>query len=202
MNLNKGAIMENRKTIGNLLSGKDREAIPDVAFHAMTLFMKLMDILGKYSSKNFKTLDLQPGQTVIDYGCGPARYVRDASAAVGNSGKVIAVDIHPLAIKKVKAKIERYGLTNVETAQVENYQTPIAAGTADVIYALDMFHMVEQPGKLLEELNRLLKQDGIVIIEDGHQPRAETIQKIESAGVLEIFQETKSHVKCRKIRSQ
>ena len=57
MNLNKGAIMENRKTIGNLLSGKDREAIPDVAFHAMTLFMKLMDILGKYSSKNFKTLD-------------------------------------------------------------------------------------------------------------------------------------------------
>jgi ubiquinone/menaquinone biosynthesis C-methylase UbiE len=194
--------MENKKTIGNLLSGREREAIPNVAFHAMTFFMKLMDIFGNYSSKNFETLDLKTGQTVIDYGCGPARYVQDASKAVGNSGKVIAVDIHPLAIKKVIAKIERYGLTNVETAIAKNNKTPIPSETADVIYALDMFHMVEQPSELLTELCRLLKQDGSIIIEDGHQPRTETIQKIKSANVLEIFHETKRHVKCRKIQSK
>ncbi|MBW1836332.1 MAG: methyltransferase domain-containing protein [Deltaproteobacteria bacterium] len=191
--------MKNRKTLGDILSGKNREIIPNIAFHIMTAMMKLMDFFGKHSSKNFKTLDLKPGQTVIDYGCGPARYIQNASNTVGESGKVIAVDIHPLAIKKIQKKIDKYKLTNVETVLAEGYHTTIDSETADVIYALDMFHMIKQPKKLLVELSRLLKRDGTLIIEDGHQSRSETIQKIEKAGVLKILQETKFHVKCKKI---
>jgi ubiquinone/menaquinone biosynthesis C-methylase UbiE len=157
-----------------------------------------VDVFAKRSSKNFETLDLKPGQTVIDYGCGPARYIADASNAVGESGRVIAVDIHPLAISKVKAKIAKHQLTNVEAVLGEAYPTPIASETADVIYALDMFHMVEQPKDFLSELSRLLKRDGTVIIEDGHQSRSETVQKIEEAGVLNIIQETEFHIKCKK----
>ena len=143
--------------------------------------MKLMDFLGNYSSKNFQTLNLKLGQTVIDYGCGPARYIRKASNAVGKLGKVIAVDIHPLAIKKVEVRIEKFKLANVEAVLAEGYNTPIANETADVVYALDMFHMIRQPKEFLTELSRLLKQDGTIIIEDGHQPRSETIQKIKNS---------------------
>ena len=177
---------------------KNREVMPNIAFHIMTATMKLMDFLGKRSNKNFRTLDLKSGQTVIDYGCGPARYIQNASNAVGEYGKVIAVDIHPLAIKKIKAKIEKYKLTNVEAILAEGYRTSIVSETADVIYALDMFHMIEQPEKFLTELSRLLKRDGTIIIEDGHQSRSETVQKIEEAGVLKIIQQTKFHVKCKK----
>jgi ubiquinone/menaquinone biosynthesis C-methylase UbiE len=191
--------MENKRNKKNVLSGKNREAIPNGAFHVMTLIMKLMDILLNSSRKNFKTLGLKPEQIVIDYGCGPARYIQIASRTVGKSGKVIAVDIHPLAIKKVRAKIKKYKLTNVEAVQAKKYNTPLITGAADVVYALDMFHMVEQPNELLKELSRLVKNDGTIIIEDGHQPRSETIQKIEKSGLLRIMQETKSHVKCQKI---
>ena len=192
--------MENKKTLGNFLSGKNREAIPNIAFHVMTFIMKLMDILGNQSSKNFKTLGLNPGEIVIDYGCGPARYIQIASKTVGQSGKVIAVDIHPLAIKKVKEKIEKYKLSNVEAVLAEKYKTPINTSTADVVYALDTFHMIEQPNEFLIELGRLVKSDGTIIIEDGHQPRSETIQKIEKSGFIKIIEETKSHVKCQKIK--
>jgi ubiquinone/menaquinone biosynthesis C-methylase UbiE len=164
----------------------------------MTGVMKLMDLFAKSSTKNFKTLGLKPGQTVVDYGCGPARYIRSASEAVGESGKVIATDIHPLAIKKVKERIERDGLSNVEAVLADGYKTPIASGVADVVYALDMFHMIQEPKELLAELSRLVKPDGTIIIEDGHQPRAETIRKITESGVLEITEETKTHVKCRR----
>lgn len=190
--------MKNRKTLGDMFSGKNREIIPNIAFHIMTATMKLMDFLGKYARINFKTLDLKSGQTVIDYGCGPARYITNASNAVGELGKVIAVDIHPLAIKEVKAKIEKYKLTNVEPVLAEGYHTPIVSETADVIYALDIFHMIEQPKEFLSELSRLLKQDGTIIIEDGHQSRFETVQKIEKTEVLKIIQQTKFHVKCKK----
>ncbi len=190
--------MQMKKT-GEFLSGKDRESIPNFAFKAMTLVMKLMDLLGRHSQKNFKTLELKPGQTVIDYGCGPARYIEFASNAVGDNGRVIAVDIHPLAIAKVKEKIGKYNLSNVQAVQAENYTTPIDKETADVVYALDMFHMVEQPDPFLKELSRLAKRDGTIIIEDGHQPRAQTIEKIKKSGLLKIVRETNSHVKCMKI---
>ncbi|MGD9823864.1 class I SAM-dependent methyltransferase [Desulfobacter sp.] len=189
--------METKK-IGDFFSGKGRESIPDVGFKAMTLIMKLMDILGGHSRKNFKTLGLKSGQTVIDYGCGPARYIGFASSAVGKKGKVIAVDIHPLAIAKVKEKIKKLSLTNVEAVLAEKYGTPISNETADIVYALDMFHMVEKPDVFLKELSRLVKKEGTIIIEDGHQPRTKTIQKIEHSGCLKIVRETKSHVKCQR----
>ena len=188
-----------KNTIGGCLLGKNRESIPNVAFKVMTLIMKLMDVFGQYSRKNFKTLGLRPGQTVIDYGCGPARYIEFASNAVGNTGKIIAVDVHPLAIAKVKGKIIKQNLSNVEAVLAEKYTTSISSEIADVVYALDMFHMIEQPNELLKELCRLVKEDGTIIIEDGHQPRTDTIQKIEKSGVLKIVQETKSHVKCQKL---
>ncbi len=165
----------------------------------MTLIMKLMDVFGQYSRKNFETLGLKPGQTVIDYGCGPARYIEFASKVVGKSGKVIAVDVHPLAIVKVKGKIIKENLSNVEAILAEKYTTPINDEIADIVYALDMFHMIEQPNEFLKELSRLVKIEGTIIIEDGHQPRTDTIQKIEKSGLLKIVQETKSHVKCKKL---
>ena len=190
--------MKNSKKLSDKLLGKDREVIPNIAFRIMTAIMKLIDFFWKYSSKNFETLELKPGQTVIDYGCGPARYIQKASKIVGKSGKVIAVDIHPLAIRNVETKIKKYNLRNVEVVLADGYTTPIVSSSADVVYALDMFHMIKQPTELLTELCRLLKQDGILIIEDGHQPRSETIQKIENSGVLKIIQETKFHLKCKK----
>ncbi len=191
--------MKSKKTLGDILAGKNKEAIPNIAFHVMAFIMKLMDFFGKRYSKNFETLGLKPGQTVIDYGCGPARYIQIASNTVGKSGKVIAVDIHPLAISKVKEKIKKYKLTNVEAVLAEQYNTSIINDTADVIYALDMLHMIERPNELLKELSRLVKRDGAIIIEDGHQPRSKTIQKIETSGFLKIIQKTKFHVKCQKI---
>ncbi|MCG2687644.1 class I SAM-dependent methyltransferase [Candidatus Parcubacteria bacterium] len=190
--------MENKKTLGNILSGKNREAIPNIAFHVMTYIMKLMDFFGEHYSKNFETLGLKPGQTVIDYGCGPARYIENASKTVGELGKVIAVDIHPLAIKNVKTKIEKCQLKNVEAILARGYSTQIDSKVADVVYALDMFHMIHRPNEFLKELSRLTKDDGIIIIEDGHQSRNETKQKIESVGILSIIEETKLHVKCKK----
>lgn len=191
-------IVKNNKMLVDSVKGKNIERIPNIAFRIMTFVMTLVDLIENYSSKNFKTLDLKYGQTVIDYGCGPARYIEKASKTVGELGKVIAVDIHPLAIKNVKARIKKHQLKNVEAVLASGYTTTIDSKIADIVYALDMFHMIQQPDELLKELTRLIKDNGIIIIEDGHQSRNETKQKIENAGILNIIEETKSHMKCKK----
>ena len=192
--------MEKINKVESLMTGKGREKIPNLAFRGMAFFMKLMDLFTNYSGRNIRILNIKSGQTVIDYGCGPARYIKDASRIVGTSGKVIAIDIHPLAIKNVNNKIKKYKLTNVDATLATGYKTDIESEIADVVYALDMFHMIEQPKELLTELGRLVKMDGRVIIEDGHQPRSETKMKIEDSKILKIVRETKSFVECIKMK--
>ncbi|MBT4970721.1 MAG: hypothetical protein HOM80_17085, partial [Bacteroidetes bacterium] len=47
------------------LSGKNKEHIPNIAFRMMTSIMRIMDFWGNNSNKNFETLNLKKGQTVI-----------------------------------------------------------------------------------------------------------------------------------------
>lgn len=184
------------KTIGDQMHGKGREYIPNSIFKMMTFTMKTMDIFARHSSKHFKTLGLKKNQIVVDYGCGPARYIKNASQTVGKNGKVYAVDIHPMAIQHVEKIISKYGLENVESVLAEGYSCSLPDKTSDVVYALDMFHMVENSGELLRELARIVKPDGKVIIEDGHQPRQETLEKINKTGIFSIVNQNKYHVVC------
>jgi len=192
--------MENKKkTIGETITWKDREYIPGIFFRMMAFTMKLTDLFSDYSNKHFSTLELKKDQIVVDYGCGPARYIKNASEAVGPKGRVFAVDIHPLAIEDVNKRVKKLGLKNVEAILADGYCCSIPDNTADVVYALDMFHMIEQPIELLKELARIVKPGGIVIIEDGHQPRNETLAKIKSASLFTIYRLNKYHVVCKPI---
>lgn len=176
--------------------GNNRENIPNWAFNMMAFTMKVMDVFG-YHDKNFKTLELKSGQTVIDYGCGPARYTCLISKTVGESGQLIATDIHPLAIERVNKKIKKYRLNNTKVVLAKGYDCPIDNNIADVVLALDMFHMIQDTKALLKEFYRLVKPAGVVIIEDGHQSREETKAKILNSGFFQIDSETKGHVKCK-----
>ncbi|MCP4118489.1 MAG: class I SAM-dependent methyltransferase [Desulfobacteraceae bacterium] len=191
--------MKMLKRIWANLNGKEKEKLSGFGFRAMAWAMGVADGWTGYSEKNFKTLNLVPGQTVIDYGCGPGRYLSRASVAVGPNGKVIAVDIHPIAMDKVKQVIRKQGLTNVRAVLAGGYITPLDSGIADVVYALEVFHMIADSSGFLAELSRLVKNEGVVIVEDGHQSREETVRKIKESGVLTIEAHTPSHLRCRKI---
>ncbi len=189
---------QNNNKIEDNLFGKNKDKIPNIAFRIMTSMMNIVDLIMNKANSNFKTLGLKEGQVVVDYGCGPARYIENASKAVGAAGKVYAVDIHPLAIEKVNIKIKQKQLNNVEAVLADAYVTPINKESVDVVYALDMFHMVSSPLELLQEFHRLLKHKGIAIIEDGHQKRSESIEKIISSGLFTIIEESESNIKCVK----
>ena len=179
------------------MMGKNKENIPNWAFKLMSFIMKVIDIIGNQANKNFKTLEIKKGQTVVDYGCGPARYIENISKAVGGDGMLYATDIHPLAIKKTQSKIKKLNLQNAEAILCKGYKSPIQNNSADLVLALDMFHMVEDTNALLKEFKRIVKNDGYVIIEDGHQSRQETKKKILDSGYFYIEAENNNHVKCK-----
>jgi len=62
-----------------------------------------------------KDVGIKRGFHVLDYGCGPGSYTIAAAELVGNSGRIYALDIHPLAIQSVQSIASKKQLTNVET---------------------------------------------------------------------------------------
>lgn len=174
------------------------DRMPDIAFRIMSFMFKIRDFFSSVD-KILYEFDIHKGDTIIDYGCGPGRYLKMASSLVGEKGRVYAADIHELAINASMERIKKYNLKNISTVQIDKYSCPVEDNTADVIYALDMFHMVSEPENFLAELHRIIKKDGHIIIEDGHQSRKKTRSNIDRTGLWSVVDENKRHLKCNPI---
>lgn len=139
--------------------------------------------------------NIKNGDTVIDYGCGSGGYTKKISELLGENGKVYAVDIHELAIESVKKKINKYQLTNVETVLAKNINE-IRDNVANVIIAIDMFHMVQDKNVFLKELYHLIKKDGTLFISTHHMTSEEVQRIILDSNLWKIQCEIDNCLKC------
>jgi len=169
----------------------------DASFKLMNLIFRIIDFIYPYIDKRIQKFGLRPGMTVVDYGCGPGRYTTRIAKLIGEQGRVFAVDIHGLAIEEVKKKIDQYGLKNVVPVWVDGYDSTLPDRTADVVCAIDMFHVIRNHAEFLAELKRITKKDGLLVIDDGHQRRSTTKRSILQSGHWDIFEQTRDHLKCR-----
>lgn len=185
-------------TMGNILLGNKIDRMPNFAFRMMAIIFKLIKPFFPYE-KIINQMEIQEGMTVVDYGCGPGNYVSGVARKLGTTGKLYAADIHELAIESVNKICKKETLTNVETVLIKGYNCHIPDHTADLIYAMDMFHMVKHPDQFLAELCRILKTDGRLIIEDGHQPREKTLNKIHQTHLWEIVTQEKRYLVCKPV---
>jgi ubiquinone/menaquinone biosynthesis C-methylase UbiE len=179
----------------NKLFGNEVERMPDFAFRMMKIFFVFYYFF-RPAGRYLKRFGIKPGFTVIDYGCGTGACIRDAASLAGTNGYVYAVDVHEMAIASVEKLISKYRLSNVKSVLSDGKQTDIPNDTADLIYALDMFHMVKDSTIFLRELNRIIKKEGILILEDGHQPREVSKEKIRVSALWKISEENKRFMKC------
>jgi ubiquinone/menaquinone biosynthesis C-methylase UbiE len=169
----------------------------NASFRMMMLLFDIIDFFYPHVARRAKRFGMTEGMTVVDYGCGPGRYTVNFAALVGERGKVYALDIHDLAVETVKKRIAKRNLTNVQPILIEGYNSTLPDETADVVCAIDMFFIIKSPLEFLAEIKRIVKRNGILVIDDGHQPRSVTKQKILDSGLWDIFEETSDHLKCR-----
>ncbi len=146
-----------------------------LTFKIRDLFMPRKDILAE--------VGIRPGFCVLDYGCGSGSYITAASELVGRSGKIYALDIHPLAIESVQRIATNARLTNVETIQ-SDCKTGLSDDSIDVVLLYDMFHKLSDPDSVLEELHRVLKPDGILSFSDHHLSEEEIMSGVTDKGLF------------------
>jgi ubiquinone/menaquinone biosynthesis C-methylase UbiE len=157
----------------------------DFGFKAMAFTFRIRDFF-RPRSEIVKEAGIRGGFHVLDFGCGPGSYVRAVSEIVGETGKVYALDIEPLAVKSVKKISEKHGLKNVETIQSDS-KTGLPDETIDVVLLYDTFHDLVDPNAVLEELNRVLRPDGILSLSDHHMKEGEIISKITNRKLFRLL---------------
>jgi ubiquinone/menaquinone biosynthesis C-methylase UbiE len=154
----------------------------NLAFNGMSLMFKVRDFVSP-RRRVLEEAGLRPGDRVLDYGCGPGAYVPDAAEMVGRSGKIYALDMHPLAIKRVRSIAERRGLVNVETIH-SDCRTGLPNECLDVVLLYDVFHVLDKPRAVLAELYRVLKARGTVSFSDHHMQHEDIVAGMTDGGLF------------------
>ena len=132
-----------------------------------------------------KEVGIKPGFYVLDYGCGPGSYIIPLAELVGESGKIYALDIHPLAIQKVKDIASKKQLTNVETI-LSDCQTGLPDNALDAVLLYDAFHHLSAPEAVLKELHRVLKPAGIPSFSDHHMKESEIVSRATNGRLFRL----------------
>ena len=131
--------------------------------------------------KVLEEVGIKSGFSVLDYGCGTGSHTIVAAGLVGNSGKVYALDIHPLAVRQVRSMAAKKNLANVETIH-SDCATGLPDGSVDIALLYDILHGLNEPDKVLEELYRVLKPGGTLSLSDHHMEGSEIIPRITDTG--------------------
>lgn len=179
------------------MTSRNVDRMPDFAFRMMSAIMDVKDVLMPSIDRRVTGFGIRPGMTVVDYGCGPGRYTTRFARLAGASGRVYAVDVHELAIERVKRKQQAEGLDNVVPVLARGYDSGLPDHVADMVCALDMFFGVREPATFLREVHRITRPDGVLIVDDGHQSRQATLSKIRASGLWAVADESRDHLRCR-----
>ena len=119
--------------------------------------------------KNIAQFGLREGMKVADLGAGTGYYIRATSPRVGPSGHVYAIEMQKGLVKKLESEIKQWGLTNTECiwGDIEAKNgTKLADQSMDAVVLSNVLFQVEDKLGLINEVKRILKDDGRVLLVD------------------------------------
>jgi SAM-dependent methyltransferase len=108
--------------------------------------------------------DVQPGQTVLDLGCGAGLDLLLAVERVGEKGKVIGLDINDDMIALAKKRTSAFN--NVEVRKGEIESMPVESHSIDWVISNCVINLSPSKQQVFQEISRVLKPNGRILISD------------------------------------
>ncbi len=109
-------------------------------------------------------LDVKPGQTVCDMGCGNGFYSLELARLVGENGKVLAVDIQREMLQMLKERAADEKITNIELVLGTIVHPKLPENSVDLMLMVDVYHEFSHPEEMLAAIRKSLKPDGRVAL--------------------------------------
>lgn len=103
---------------------------------------------------------INPTSIILDVGTGTGAMSLELSR---HGHRIIAGDISGKMLRKLSEKVCQSGYQDVVPVRLNALDLPIHNGVIDVVTAFYLFHLVENPERILDEIARVLKPSGVFI---------------------------------------
>jgi SAM-dependent methyltransferase len=109
---------------------------------------------------------LEPGERVVDLGCGAGTDSLVAVQMVAPGGRVTGIDMTPEMLAKAREAAEELGVENVEFVEGEIEHLPFADGSVDVVISNGVIDLVPDKDAVFAEIFRVLRPGGRMQLAD------------------------------------
>ncbi|MFG2030503.1 methyltransferase domain-containing protein [Streptomyces sp. NPDC048825] len=113
-----------------------------------------------YKQQLIDLLNISPGQTVLDAGCGPGADLPTLAERVGELGTVIGVDRDPVMLARARERTSE--LPGVELREGDVHTLPVDPGSVDRAKIDRVLMHVAQPGDVLAQLHPVTRPGAVV----------------------------------------
>jgi ubiquinone/menaquinone biosynthesis C-methylase UbiE len=111
-----------------------------------------------------EALGAQPGDRVLDVGCGPGFFELELIDEVGAGGSVTGVDLSPASV--AHARERSAGHPNLTFHEADATALPVEDGEFDRAFSVQVLEYVPDVGAALRELRRALRPGGRLVVWD------------------------------------
>jgi arsenite methyltransferase len=109
---------------------------------------------------------IEPGQVVLDLGCGAGTDLLVAAQMVGPEGRAIGVDMTPAMLERARQSAAAMGLANVELHESLIESLPLPDESIDVVISNGVIDLVPDKDAVFSELDRVLRPGGRLQLAD------------------------------------
>jgi precorrin-6B methylase 2 len=112
----------------------------------------------------FNAMAVRPGAVVADVGAGGGFLTVRLARAVGQEGRVVAVDVNARALDLLRNRVQREGVTNVEVIKGDEDNPHLPPASIDAAVIVNAYHEMRDYDAMLHHLRIALKPDGRLVI--------------------------------------
>ena len=132
--------------------------------YAFTLLIPFRNILLS-PRKLIQRLDLKESHNVLEIGPGPGYFSAHVAMKL-NHGKLVLLDIQQEMLDMAKKRLCKRGINNAEYQLTDGLSLDLESNFFDRIFMVTVMGEIENKEHYLKEINRILKQDGILSISE------------------------------------
>ncbi|HLY73722.1 MAG TPA: class I SAM-dependent methyltransferase [Planctomycetota bacterium] len=141
-------------------------------------------------AKVIEALELKGGEVIADLGAGSGYFTFRLAPKVGETGKVLAVEIQDEMIGELKKRIEKNKVTNVETVKCTESDPKLPEASVDIVLMVDVYHEIAFPYEVMTAIRKALKPGGrAVFIEYRKEDPKVPIKEVHKMSIEQLKKE-------------